>query len=136
MAKDGTPPKAIRMTTPSESPTPNERKEKRWKPWFAFEEGDREYGIWATVSALVFIFAAVLSLRGSSFWPVGFYGVLIVFAVYAILVRVMNARQADPSMQTKDYLKSGFMSLFLVFGGYGSGFILVILFFLVLFSFI
>ena len=135
MAKDGTPPKSIRMTASSESPASKEGKRKQWKPWFAFEERDKEYGIWATVSALVFIFAAVLSFGGSSYWPVGFYGVLIVFAVYAIVLRILNARQADPSLQTRDFVKNGFMSLFLVFGGYASGFILMIVFFLALFSF-
>ena len=140
MAEAAAPPGSIRMTVSSESPTSKEEekpgiKKKQWKPWFEFEERDREYGIWATFSALVFIFAAVLALVGSSFWPVGFYGVLIVFAVYVIVQRIMNARRADPSLQTNDVVKSGFMSLFLVFGGYVSGFILVILFFSMLLSF-
>ena len=126
MAKDGTSPKAIRMTASSDSPKSKEGKEKQWKPWFEFEERDSEYAAWYISSALI-----VIVLNWFYFqWriePLAYYVVLIGFALFAIVYRMMLLRKADPTCPREHLVKSGFMSVFLVVGGYGSGLLAYIL---------
>ena len=125
MAEAAAPPGSIRMTVSSESPTSKEEekpgiKKKQWKPWFEFEERDSEYGMWYIISALIVV---MLNWSSYQWWiaPIAYYVVLIGFTIFVIVYRMMLLRKADPACPRENLVKSGFMSIFLVIGGYVSG---------------
>ena len=92
---------------------------KQWKPWFEFEERDPEYALWATLSALILVMLSWLGIV-----PIV---PLIGFAIFVVVYRMMLLRKADPACPRENLVKSGFMSIFLVGGGYAIGFLAYVL---------
>lgn len=122
MAKDGTPPKAIRMTFRPESPygsgNPSSQVNKDGHtPWFQTKKGAKTG--WMTLSAHVFIGVSIWSWApwASSPKPVLYFGVLFVFLALVMAIRMALLQKRNPLVMPEDLIKNAFGSLLLVLAG-------------------
>ena len=131
MAKDGTPPKAIRMTIPSDPPAstkgaqPDGKKGATSPP---HQTSNGEYVIWTGISVLVFIVVTIWSFSAWWFTPLIFFGMLFVYLTFVMVFRANVLQKADPHLQHESLTKNWVMSMIVVLGGYAIGVILIIVY--------
>ena len=131
MAKDGTPPKAIRMTIPSEPPAstkgaqPDGKKGANSPP---YQTPNGDYLIWTGISVLVFIIVTIWSFSAWWFTPLIFFGMLLVYLTFVMVFRTNVLQKADPHLQHESLTKNWVMSMIVVLGGYAIAVILIIVY--------
>ena len=129
MAQDGTPPKAIRMTVPSDPSTPGKGTrpgEKTGAATPSYTTSDGVYLMWTTVSVLVFIIVSIWSMSAWWFTPLVFFGMLFVYLTFVMVFRVNMLQKADPHLQHESIAKNCVMSLIVVLGGYATAILLIV----------
>ena len=131
MAKDRTPPKAIRMTIPSDPPASTKGAQPDGKTGATsppHQTSNGEYVIWTGISVLVFIVVTIWSFSAWWFTPLIFFGMLFVYLTFVMVFRANVLQKADPHLQHESLTKNWVMSMIVVLGGYAIGVILIIVY--------
>ena len=121
MADDEIPPKAIRMTVPSdpsssgEGTRPDEKTGAATPP---YQTPNGDYLIWTGISVLVFIIVTIWSFSAWWFTPLIFFGMLLVYLTFVMVFRTNVLQKADPHLQHESLTKNWVMSMIVVLGGY------------------
>ena len=120
MAKDGTPPKFIRMTVHSD-PSPSGKGGAT--PSYKTPNGG--YVAWTVGSVVVFM---IVSNWVFTWWmsPPIYFGMLILFLTFVMAFRMNGLQKANPPAPKVDIIKNCFESLLMVLGGYAIAVILII----------
>ena len=129
MADDETPPKAIRMTVPSDlssSGKGTRPDEKTGAATPSYTTPDGVYLMWTAVSVLVFIIVSIWSMSAWWFTPLIFFGMLLVYLTFVMVFRVNMLQKADPHLQHESIAKNCIMSLIVVLGGYATAILLIV----------
>jgi hypothetical protein len=119
MAKDGTPPKAIRMTFRPELPYGSENpssqeNENGNTSWF--QRYNPNVG-WIGLSALVFIGVAFWAIFTVGVNQIFFFAVLFLFLIFVVMIRMIWLMKRNPLAASQDLIRNGFGSLLLVLAG-------------------
>ena len=128
MDGDETPPKAIRMTVPSDPPASTKGAQphgEKGATSLPYQTPNGDYVIWTGISLLVFIFVTMWSFSASWFTPLIFFGMLFVYLTFVMVFRVNVLQKADPHLQHESLTKNCVMSLIVVLGGYTIAVILI-----------
>ena len=122
MTEDRTPPKAIRMTVPSD---PSSSGKGGATPSYKTPNG--AYVAWTVVSVVVFMIVSSLSF---TWWmsPPIYFGMLILFLTFVMAFRMNGLQKANPNALKEDCIKNCFESLLMVLGGYAIAVILIIVY--------
>ena len=131
MADDRAPPKAIRMTVPSDTSSSGEGArpdENTGAATPSYTTSDGVYLMWTAVSVLVFIIVSIWSMSAWWFTPLIFFGMLFVYLTFVMVFRVNMLQKADPHLQHESIAKNCIMSLIVVLGGYAIAIILIIVY--------
>ena len=131
MADDRAPPKAIRMTVPSDTSSSGEGArpdENTGAATPSYTTSNGIYLIWTAVSVLVFIMVSLWSMSARWFTPLIFFGMLFVYLTFVMVFRVNMLQKADPHLQHESISMNCIMSLIVVLGGYAIAIILIIVY--------